>query len=93
MDERESIESDALLSFIDDLRKPALDMVNSRNSDVFVILSFPIDSYSEADVKKLLMVERLLRELGVVFDTGIGLGQRDWFLDEKLTGAWLKEVK
>ena len=41
---------------------------------------------SKVDMEKLFKLERLMRELGVSFDTGAGCGYRDWEWDCSLKG-------
>jgi hypothetical protein len=38
------------------------------------------------DLEKLFAIERLLREMGICFDTGGGCGGRDWEWDYSLQG-------
>ena len=47
-------------------------------------LSIPV---KPKDLDKIFLIEKLLRELGVTFDTGYGCGERDWELDWSLKGA------
>ena len=41
---------------------------------------------SKVDMEKLFEIERLMREIGVSFDTGAGCGCRDWEWDWSLKG-------
>jgi aminopeptidase-like protein len=49
-------------------------------------LKIPVN---EDNIEKIFEAERLLRELGITFDTGYGCGVRDWELDWSLKGAYL----
>lgn len=40
----------------------------------------------ENTLEKVLQIERLLGELGITFDRGIGFGGRDWEWDWSLSG-------
>ncbi|MEW6016487.1 MAG: hypothetical protein AB1760_00270 [Pseudomonadota bacterium] len=51
------------------------------------MLTFPLWKMTPEQIQKLRQVEDLLLDIGVRFDTGVGCGGRDWFLDSSMTGA------
>lgn len=63
-----------------------------EQSDVEVCIKFPIDEKTPRGKNKLtdiLLAEQLLNQSGVIFDTGIGSGYREWFFDRSLKGAYV----
>jgi len=66
---------------------------NSRVSNGKAVVSFHIDGMSDADLDKISKAERLLVEVGIKFDTGLGFGNRDWVFDKLLVGGHVKVSK
>jgi hypothetical protein len=51
-----------------------------------VSISFDLNKLGQEGLEKLSKIEKLFGELGIYFDTGSGLGGRDWEWDWSLTG-------
>lgn len=51
-----------------------------------VSIQFDIEKLGGEGLDKLFKIEKLFRELGINFDTGGGMGARDWEWDFSLTG-------
>jgi hypothetical protein len=56
-----------------------------------VLLRIPCETSEK--MHKIFEVEKLLRELGVDFDTGTDFAYRDWCLDWSLKGAEIFPVE
>lgn len=54
-----------------------------------ITLSFNLSEMSKEQAEALTQAEDALRRAGVTFDTGQGMGRRDWFLDWSLKGPVL----
>lgn len=51
-----------------------------------ISIQFDMERLGQEGLDKLFKIEKLFRELGINFDTGGGMGGRDWEWDYSLTG-------
>ncbi|MGE4358033.1 MAG: hypothetical protein AB7E08_05750 [Candidatus Omnitrophota bacterium] len=59
-------------------------------SNGYAVLKIDVSLMTPEERQKLYEAEKILNELGIDFDTGMGGGFRDWFLDWSLSGAILR---
>lgn len=63
----------------------------------FVSISFDTSKLGRKGLDTLFEIEKKFREIGITFDTGGGMGQRDWEWDFSLEGPvkvyFLEEFK
>jgi hypothetical protein len=86
MNERCKQEIDMINTNIDSLKTMTDKKEFPLDNEVEVGIHFDISSMSKEHLDKLFQAERLLRELGISFDTGAGGGERDWEWDWSLHG-------
>jgi hypothetical protein len=51
-----------------------------------ISISFDTSKLGKKDLDTLFEIEKKFREIGITFDTGGGMGQRDWEWDFSLNG-------
>jgi len=65
---------------------PFLKNERDKNREVEVSVHFDMSQLGDDGMEKLFEAERLLGEIGITFDTGVGGGSRDWEWDWSLSG-------